>query len=220
MRNYAALGIAALACGAGIGFGAGTWKQHAPAPTNPRVIEGDGIDGPRGMMWIPGGEFIMGSGDPLAKPNEQPAHKVRVHGFWMDRAPVTNAQFSAFVVATSYVTTAERSPSWDTLKAQLAAGTTRPSDDVLVPGAMVFVVTARPVELSDYTQWWRYVQGANWRHPQGPGSSIVGKEEHPVVQVSYEGAVAYASWIRKRLPTEAEWEFAAPGGIGARHAGV
>ena len=169
--------------------------------------------GPRGMMWIPGGEFMMGSADRPAKSNEQPAHKVRVHGFWMDRTAVTNAQFAAFVAATGYVTTAERPPDWETLKSQLPPGTPKPADEAMVPGAMVFVGTEQPVDLSDYTQWWRYVPGANWRHPQGPESSIVGKDDYPVVQVSYEDTLAYARWAGKRLPTEAEWEFAARGGL-------
>lgn len=208
--NYIVIGIAATACGALMGWAIDTRKPLAPAP---KVIEGDGIRGPRGMMWIPGGEFIMGSDDRLAKPNERPAHKVRVSGFWIDRTPVTNAQFAAFVTATGYVTTAERPPVWDTLKGQLPPETPKPPDEVLVPGAMVFIGTERPVDLNDYTQWWQYVPGANWRHPQGPGSSIVGRDDHPVVQISYRDALAYARWVGKRLPTEAEWEFAARGGL-------
>ena len=165
------------------------------------------------MVWIPGGEFLMGSEGSLSKSNERPAHKVRLHSFWIDRTPVTNAQFAAFVAATGYVTTAERSPEWDRLKVQLPADTPKPSEGDLVPGGMVFVGTERPVDLDDYSQWWRYVPGANWRHPQGPDSSIADKDEYPVVQVSYEDVLAYARWARKRLPTEAEWEFAARGGL-------
>lgn len=207
--------ILAAALGAGSSMAINAWKQAVSIPARPQLIEGDGIHGPRGMMWIPGGEFVMGSDHRLAQANERPAHKVRVHGFWMDRAPVTNAQFAAFVAATRYVTTAERRPQWETLKAQLPWGTPEPADDVLVPGALVFIGTENPVELNDYSQWWRYVPGANWRHPQGPGSSIDGKDDHPVVQISYEDALAYARWAGKRLPTEAEWEFAARGGLEA-----
>lgn len=168
---------------------------------------------PKGMVWIPGGEFLMGSDSVLSKPNEQPAHKVKVSGFWMDETDVTNAQFSAFVKATDYVTTAERVPDWETLKVQLPANTPKPTSDKLVAGSMVFVGTSAPVSLDNAAQWWRYIPGANWRHPQGPGSSIDGKDNFPVVQVSYEDALAYAKWAGKRLPTEAEWEFAARGGL-------
>jgi formylglycine-generating enzyme required for sulfatase activity len=169
--------------------------------------------GPPGMVWIPAGDFFMGNDQRLSRPNERPAHRVRLSGFWMDQHHVTNAEFRRFVEATGYITTAERKPDWETIRVQVFPDTPKPADDQLIAGAMVFVGTPEPVPLNDWTQWWRFVPGANWQHPQGPQSNIDGKDNHPVVQVSYEDAQAYAHWAGKRLPTEAEWEFAARGGL-------
>jgi formylglycine-generating enzyme required for sulfatase activity len=138
----------------------------------------------------------------------QPVHRVYVDGFWMDRTEVTNAQFAAFVRATRYVTVAERTPTKEEFP-------TAPPEN-LVAGSTVFTPTAGPVPLDDYFQWWRYQKGASWRHPEGPGSDLAGKESYPVVHVAYSDAAAYAKWAGKRLPTEAEWEFAARGGLTGR----
>jgi formylglycine-generating enzyme len=176
---------------------------------------------PAGMVWVPGGDFAMGAadGDQEARPDELPAHRVRVDGFWMDETEVTNAQFRAFVEATGYVTMAERAPVWEELQKQLPPGTPKPPDDQLVAASLVFTGTKGPVGLEDFSQWWTWTPGADWRHPEGPGSSIDGKDDHPVVHVSWDDAAAYAKWAGKRLPTEAEWEFASRGGLdGKRYA--
>lgn len=208
------ISVVTIACGAAAaGWVIGVRERLDFRQPSPQAGASNARRGPREMMWIPGGAFTMGSEDRLAQPNERPLHTVRVHGFWMDRTPVTNAQFAAFVAATAYVTTAERRPDWQTLKTQLPPGTPRPSDESLAPGGAVFVGIDHAVNLDGYTQWWRYVPGANWRHPEGPESSIENRKDHPVVQVSYEDAIAYARWIGKRLPTEAEWEYAARGGL-------
>ena len=165
------------------------------------------------MAWIPAGVFAMGSTDPLARPDEQPVHRVRVDGFWIDVTEVTNAEFRRFVEATGYRTIAERPVDWDELRKQVPEGTPKPPDEMLVPGSLVFHETEGPVERGDFSQWWRWTPGASWRHPRGPGSSIEGLDAHPVVHVSYFDAVAYCEWAGKRLPTEAEWEYAARGGL-------
>ncbi|HUM47409.1 MAG TPA: formylglycine-generating enzyme family protein [Chitinophagales bacterium] len=169
--------------------------------------------GPQGMVWIAGGDFTMGiDNDPESRPDESPAHKVHVDGYWMDITEVTNAQFAAFVKATGYITTAEIKPDWEELKKQLPPDTPKPPDSIFVPGSLVFDPPNYPVSLDNIGQWWAWVHGASWKQPLGPGSSITGKENYPAVQVSWDDAVAYCKWAGKRLPTEAEWEFASRGG--------
>ncbi len=174
---------------------------------------------PQGMVRIPGGEFQMGTDDPRSMPNERPAHRVRVDSFFIDAHDVTNAEFARFVDATHYVTVAERPVDWEELKKQLPADTPKPDDSKLQPGSLVFTPPDHAVDFNDLAAWWTWTTGANWRHPEGPHSNLDGRENHPVTQIAWDDAVAYAKWAGKRLPTEAEWEFAARGGlVGKRYA--
>ncbi len=166
-----------------------------------------------GMVQIPEGEFLMGASDNEGRSDEYPQHRVKINSFWMDATEVTNEQFQEFVQATRYITTAEIKPDWEEIKKQLPIGTPKPDESLLVPSSLVFFPTTKAVNLDDATQWWKWISGADWRHPQGPGSNIEGKENYPVVHISWDDANAYAKWAGKRLPTEAEWEFAARGGL-------
>ena len=166
------------------------------------------------MIFIEGGEFMMGSVEErFALQREFPRHRVSVTSFFMDAHEVTNYEFKKFVQETGYITVAEKYIDWNELKKQLPPNTPKPNDELLEPGSMVFIAPISVRNLIDYSQWWYWTKGANWKHPQGPKSSIEGKDNFPVVHISYKDALAYSKWCGKRLPTEAEWEWAARGGL-------
>ncbi|MFL6305395.1 MAG: formylglycine-generating enzyme family protein [Candidatus Sulfotelmatobacter sp.] len=203
--NASTNAVHSTSCEAGVGAAKQQALSSTAASAAPRPVRATPPSpAPPGMVWIPAGEFWMGSDEPKFT-DARPWHRVRLSGYWIDKNLVTNAQFARFVAATHYVTVAERKPK--------AEDFPNAPPEVLVPGSIVFTPPSHPVPLDNGMQWWSYVPGANWRHPQGPSSTIKGRENYPVVHIAYEDAEAYAKWARKRLPTEAEFEYAERGGL-------